>query len=364
MGPRHLPRLFAPVLKADFNGARSYSGRPPGFGAKAGLDSYVQQAQGDGPVTGGWIKTAGVRAGFDVDAARNFAADAGGMLPRREGITYRNEWISANAKHPDWVLIQNWNDYTLGGEVAPSLEAGYGTADMTRIYTHLFNGADRKLHSKFVWNDAPREWAAGAKFTVQVRLQNAGLEGWGPTNTQTPVSIEYRWRKNGQLIGGKSASLTVGTILSGAEATIPVKVDTVFRGSPLAPGDYTLEIGAAAGKGAQSEWSIEKGNIVQIPITLRAANEGAGSVTVVDSDMPSMMESGGVYPVSARLRNDSSAVWSKSQGYRITARLYRVTDGVAGGVSETPVEFRPTRRQYCRMMLRLAMRCGFRFCFR
>ena len=247
------------------------------------------------------------------------------------------QWTAANAKRPDWILIQNWNDYTLGGEVAPSLEAGYGAADMTRIYTHLFNGADKKLHAKFVWNNAPREAAAGSKFTVQVRVQNAGMEGWGLINPQIPVSIEYRWRKNGQIVSGKTEKIAAGAVLSGSEFTVPIQVETTFRGSPLAPGDYTLEIGAAGGKSGSSEWSIETGNTVQIPITLQTMGAGAGSVTVIDSDMPAMMESGGVYHVSARLRNDGSAMWSKSEGYRVTARIYRIAQG-ASEMVETPVE--------------------------
>ena len=48
------------------------------------------------------------------------------------------------------------------------------------------------------------------------------------------------------------------------------------------------------------------------------------------------METGGVYSISARLRNDGATAWLKSVGYRATARLYRIS-GSAAGLVETPV---------------------------
>lgn len=320
---------------ADFNGADLILVGPSAFGSNAGLDSYVQDSNPNEPAVGGWIKTIAVGAGFDLDVARNFTPDAAALLPRRDGVTYRTAWTAAIARRPDWILLQNWNDYTLGGEIAPSLEAGFGASDLTRIYTHMFNGTE-KIRSKFVWSDAPAAITPGSRFIVHVRVQNAGMETWGSSApSHVPVNIAYRWSKNGQVVATDRVTVPTGTVLSGAEVTLPVNVQTVLKGAALSEGAYTLEIAAQTGKGGAT--GFEGGNTIQIPVAIGFRGTAHGVVTVLDTDIPSMMESGGVYPISAKLRNDSVAPWRVSDGCRVTARLYRISDG-ANGLVETPVD--------------------------
>lgn len=331
-------------FRADFDGADLVLIGPEAFGLKAGLDSYIAEASAKSGATnaGGWIKTVEVGAGYDIDGAQDFTANAATLRARRNGETYHTDWVAALAMKPDWILVKNWNDYSLGSEVAPSLEEGYSTADMTRIMSRMFGGSE-KLHAKFVWNDAPAAVLPQSAFTVQVRVQNAGMAGWGQSGfAQIPVALSYRWRRDGQVVADGPLTSIPGDVVAGAETTVALKVQAgSAKERALPEGDYTLEIGPVEKKGGSGSWFGAE-SLLQIPITVRSGNGGAPmAATLIDTDLPQMVEAGGVYPVTATLRNDGASVWRKADGIRVTLRLYRLTDGVSA-TATTPAAFGET----------------------
>ena len=319
-------------FRAQFGGADLLFLGPDAMGSKAALDGYVVDSQGQN--TAGWIKTVSINAGFDLDAARPFTVDTSLLTSRKDGLTYRSAWQAALSKHPDWVVIDNWNDFSLGGEVAPSVEAGFSGSDTTRIFTRMFAGTE-KLRARFLWTDAPAEAIAKSSFVVQVRLQNSGILPWSAVpNAQPYVTLAYRWKRDGRTIATESALVPAGALLPGADTTLALKVQTNIKGQALDEGDYVLEIGAASGKGSAA-W-ISEDRSLNVPVKIHNGETARTAITVIESDLPAAIESGSVYTVTARLRNDSGVTWRKSTGSRITARIYRIADATTGS-EETPI---------------------------
>ena len=126
-----LRRRFA----ADFGGADLVVLGSANFKSKAKLDGYFTETREKGFQfdSDGWIKTASVGPGYDTTYTIASATDPVAFRARREGATYRSDWTAALAKHPDWVILDGWNDYGTGSEVAASMESGFSTADLTRV---------------------------------------------------------------------------------------------------------------------------------------------------------------------------------------------------------------------------------------
>ncbi len=105
----------------EFDGADLLVLGTPDFKPKAALDGYFAETGDKGLqlIDGGWIKTASVGAGYDGELTAANGSDAA-YRPRRNGDTYREDWMAAIGKQPDWVLVDGWNDYATASEVAPS----------------------------------------------------------------------------------------------------------------------------------------------------------------------------------------------------------------------------------------------------
>ncbi|HLK61415.1 MAG TPA: hypothetical protein VKU00_33000, partial [Chthonomonadaceae bacterium] len=271
--------------------------------------------------------------------ASALAPERTGLRPRRGGDTYRTEWNAALASHPDWVLLENWNDYSLGGEIAPSLENGYTLSDYTHIATRRFAGAEPFL-AHFLWTDAPAQLSAGSATTLHLRVQNAGMEGWGKGGFgQTPAVFTYRWKRGGQTVAEGAPLEVTDPVLSGQNFTLSLPVKTAAaNGKVLPEGDYTLEVVLVPNAKKPAAGSEEERKL-ELPIKIVAAGPmgtAQWAATLLSTDLPQMLETGSVYPVSATLRNDGTTVWRKAEGGRVTVRLYRVS--AAGGAEEAPAE--------------------------
>ena len=241
--------------------------------ARPHLDGYFTETKEKGFQfdNSGWIKTASVGAGYDASfqevSPGEGAANAAPFLPRRNGDTLRQNWKSAIAQKPDWVLLDGWNDYDVGAEVAPTLETGYSAADITRQYARMYLGL-AKRNVKFLWHNTPATMLAGRIYTVSVRAQNTGVEPW---TTETPagknavaagvpVAWAYRWLRNGTPVGSGAVTPLTDTVLGGQNVNGEISVAT----TGLAPGEYTLEIRAAeaqkkgaCGNGIRRRWAGE-----------------------------------------------------------------------------------------------------------
>ena len=322
---------FAPALRArfaaDFDGADLLLIGAANFAPDAKLDGYfgsARQAKGGAFAydADGWINIASLGAGFDATYT-TATGDVPAMKPRRGGETYRAAWKSTLEKRPDWALIDGWNDFSNGANLAPSVEVGYAEDDQTKIQARRFVGtATRNI--KFLTNDVPAALPPGSVTAIHIRAQNSGAEAWNPgvSPGTVPTVFSYRWRRGEQIVaaGGKinlSAAVTPG---ENADVTLSISANGSSN-APLPAGDYILEIGAARDEKRGMDWLGTNGPL-RVPV--RVGEVGAAwAATLIRSDMPRMVEAGGVYAVSATLRNDGAAAWRKADGARVSLRLYR-----------------------------------------
>jgi hypothetical protein len=285
------------------------------FGASPVVDSAV--------AGGGWFKTARVNPGFDLGLARLFSPNLAGLTSRKGGDAYRSQWIQAIQNKADWVLLDTWNDFSLGGELAPSTEEGFGTSDQTKIFTRMFNGVE-KLKVKLLGATVPSMAAPHSSFNVAVRVQNAGSEGWPAAGN---VALGYRWLKGGSVVAAETAPVSAGNVASGGDASVVLKVSTAVKGVDLPEGDYVLEI-VASQRGSSSDLKT-----FFAPVTIKA-NVSRPDLTVVSTDLPRTLENGSVYTVHAVLRNDTGSLWKA--GSTAILRIVQMKNGQLAAAAVMP----------------------------
>lgn len=329
-----LDSTFTDTLRAhfaaDFDGADLLILGASNFKPGAALDGYLSEPTEKGFQlnTDGWIKTGVIGAGSQA-AYLNASPTSSPRRPRRNGETYRADWTAALAKRPDWVLLSGWNDYTSGAAIAPTIEAGYTTSDLTKIYTRLFAGPT-KLAAKFLGYNAPPVLVSGSVSLIEARAQNTGQEIWSATSApgQTPLAFTYRWRQKETVVASGTTTMLPTTVLPGqnVSVTLPVKVRDASD-APLPDGDYTLEIGLVSPDRRASLAALTDGLSVRIPVAVRSSRAApAWAATLVSTDLPTTPEAGSVYEVHATLRNDGAATWRKAEGARVSLRLYRTAE--------------------------------------
>ena len=305
----------------------------PGFRGKAALDGYFaptlgQSLQFDDST---WIKVATIGAGHD-----SALLEEQPQTPtHRSEDKYRAAWMAAVAKHPNFVLLDGWNDYAMGREVAPSVEVGYNAVDLTKVYTRAIAGMS-KFAVKYLWNDIPAQMVSGSAYTVRVRLQNTGITPWGP-QPNTPVSFHAAWRQGGAIVATSDTHQNPGIVAPGQNVTLALAAPVQRSGAPLPQGDYTLSIvPAIAGDNGKSDPAANSLN-VSVHVGGPQGAVPAWAASVVQSDLPMIMEAGSGYLADAILRNEGTATWRK--GDRVTLRLYRTsgTEGTVSGLIETPI---------------------------
>ena len=316
---------------ADFDDADLILVGGQGFGSQLPLDGLFYSPQSPPAGKNGWIAAALVSTGYAVDEAAEVSDGAHDLRPRKLGATYRADWAQAIKTRYDWVLLDSWNDFSLGGEIAPSLEDGYTIADITRFSAQLFTGAV-KAKAKAVWNDAPPSMPAGVSTTVHGRFVNAGTMPWGHDGpADVGIGFSYRWKRGAEVVATGVAQEPGAVILPGQSADIALRVRAAGANGPLAPGAYTLEIGAVnVGKRPPSALIVDEANSGRISIPVNVGpSVPEYAATLVSNTLPPMLENGSVYSVSASIRNDGSTTWSKGDDTRVTLRLYRTAvDGV------------------------------------
>jgi hypothetical protein len=306
----------------------------PGFREKAALDGYFAPTQEGGLLQfddHGWIKVATVGAGYDSALLDQLPEKPS----HRTDEKYRAALTAAVDKHPDFVLLDGWNDYAMGREIAPSIEIGYGAADLTRVYTRALAGSS-KFGVKYLWNDVPDQMIAGAKYVIRARAQNTGVSGWGP-QPGAPVTFRVSWRQGDSVVAESNGTQPSEAVLPGQNVALELPVNVGRKdGSPLPEGDYSLCIvPAMAGDNSRNGRDEPLARAMVVPVHVAGQSRAAAwSGTVVRTDMPVMMEAGSGYLVDATLRNDGAATWRK--GDRVTLRLYRTVP--AAPASSAPVE--------------------------
>ncbi|MBI3910034.1 MAG: hypothetical protein HY320_03770 [Armatimonadetes bacterium] len=281
-------------------------------------------ATGAESAKGAWLSTGRLSPGYDD----LLLASPGRLRARQNGATYVADWRQVHRAAPEWVLLDSWNDYARGTELAPTLEYGLQYQDLTRAAAREFKAAGP--HSaRVVRATVPRVAQPRIVYPVEVVVQNTGTADWDPLSS---IFVSYRWLKGGKPVGDQPAAAIAATLARGDVRTYILGVTAPMKGrQPLPAGDYDLELGLVRRIGlrqAREEWlDAEAAGRHLVPV--RVGEAPPLRPYWLSSTAPALVKSGLTYQAEIRLRNDGSRPWAKGT-FAVGARWRRVSSYLRG----------------------------------
>lgn len=285
------------------------------------LAAYLPLANAPSGPGSGPVSTFVVQPGYDTTGALRAAASAitPAIRARRDGAAYRETWENALKAAPRWVILDSWNDFARGTEVAASRQYGPRYLDLTRIYALQANGlAARDV--KWLGHDAPVTMRPLQVAAIEVLLQNAGVT---PLRGVDGYALTYRWLQNNKVVAESPLRVRVpGTLFPTQTARLPVGVAAarvspepaaanrpknaviVPKIEPLPAGNYVLEIDMAqTGADNKPVFFGENGDApLRIPVRITGGGDVPDSAFFQSTTTPPLAQAGATYPVEVRLR--------------------------------------------------------------
>ncbi len=243
--------------------------------------------------------------------------DKNGVVSRNGGRTYDTAWQVAMVSTPDEVVVDSWNDFLHGTEIAASRQYGEQYADATRAAVIVYGG-DRPWHAKYLTNWTPRTVYPKTLYQIPIRIENAGTLPW---RAGEGYSLSTRWYKDGKLYDDSAPRIPISKdVLPGQALTLSVGL--VARdnfGEDLQPGDYTLVFDMVQ---SQDRWFSYAGDTpLQVPVTVIGAESGIGSntATFISTATPGVVPAGTAAATTVQVRNDGATSWPPGYtlGYKI-----------------------------------------------
>jgi len=243
--------------------------------------------------------------------------DRNGVVSRRGGRAYDTSWQVALVSTPDQIVVDSWNDFAHGTEIAASRQYGEQYVDATRAQVIQYEG-NRQWHTKYLADAVPRTIFPKTLYQIPVRIENAGTLPW---RAGEGYALSTRWYKNGKLFDDGAPRIPIGKDVPPGH-TLTLSVGLVARdnfGEDLEPGDYTLVIDMVQG---QDRWFSYAGDApLQVPVTVIGADAGVGgtAATFLGTATPGIAQAGQSVPTSVQVRNDGSASWPATYtlGYKV-----------------------------------------------
>jgi len=237
---------------------------------------------------------------------------AGGRIRERiEGRAYRSDWQRALASKPELVIINTWNDYANGTEIAPSRQYGIIYVDTTRYFQSRL-GSQETHHLWLKQQRLPQVLAPGVDHQVEFLVENVGTEDLR-TSRRISVDSEIRRLSDGAVVRKKAPSQVL-SVAAGQTKRLPVVIPTKDdRGDPLPAGEYLYVLSVVRSKVAylRSQWFAR--TMAELKVPFRVGEPPARRATVVSTSLPAVMEVGATRHVVVRLRNDGATAWRPGQ---------------------------------------------------
>ncbi len=245
----------------------------------------------------------------------------GGYAPRQDGKAYAAAWQQATDPKTQYVVINSWNDFTDGTDIAASRQYGERYADDTRVATIAFNG-NRQWHTKYLKESVPHTILPKTLYQIPIRIENAGTLPW---RAGEGYSLCARWyTPDGRLADDSAPRLPIGhDVLPGQSVTLSLGL--VARngyGDDLDPGDYVLVIDMVQG---QYKWFSYAGdNPLRVNVHVVAAKDETvkPQATFLGTTTPTSGQTGGDYRPEVDVRNDGPTAWTGSK-YTLAYKIQR-----------------------------------------
>jgi hypothetical protein len=243
----------------------------------------------------------------------------GGDAPIRSrmfGRPYVAAWNDAGNRKPDWILLNSWNDWATGTELAPSREGGDRELNLTRAaLAHL--DSDAPLRARLLAHNTPSAMAPGSLVRVEFRVENAGVKVW----PKSLSFIRYTWMKDGATINSGSSTV-MEEIRPRQENNVGILVPVRGKdGNALPEGDYQLQFSLAAPNNDGSGFG--ELSLGDYPVRVGALPNM--SPTLLTDETPLVMEAGETYRPHIRIRNDGQTPWTQ-KGFFVTYRWLKVRE--------------------------------------
>ncbi|UCC67449.1 MAG: hypothetical protein JSV79_09980 [Armatimonadota bacterium] len=269
---------------------------------------------------------------------------SGEIRPRREGRAYRGAWQRALAAKPDLLVIDSWNDFASGTEIAPSRQYGVAYVDATKYFKARL-GSQQPHQLRLKKRALPPALRPGADYLVELLVENLGTED---VQTGRRVTADYHIARqsDGRVVQQKIAAQSL-SILAGQTKRLPVVISIKDdAGKPLPPGDYLFSLSVVKSKIAylRSRWFARTLAELAIPITV--ADPPARRATILSTSLPSAIEWGATEQVVVRLRNDGAATWRKGNTfltYRWLPEQHNEDAAISQGGTSRPLRNADTR---------------------
>ncbi len=216
-------------------------------------------------------------------------------------------------KSPNWLIVDNWNDFHDGSEICASRQYGVRYISLTKINMLRFNGM-HPYDAKFVKHNTPAIVSPGVVQQVELTIRNAGTKAWYAGDG---IFVTSRWYKDGVLFADSGIRVPIQDIVPAGKSIdkmVGVMVVDQDR-NPLAEGDYELRWELLRGR---DEW-FSSGGDAPLIVPVKVSASGPPGFTLVGSTAPALMKSGATYQVKLKVRNDGPTAWTTAStkiGYR------------------------------------------------
>ncbi len=227
-----------------------------------------------------------------------------GMIPdepiraRLSGRPFVAAWNDVGEKKPDWTILNSWNGWRYGTELAPSREAGDRDLNLTRAaLAHL--DSDAPYRARLLSESVPPAVQAGSLTRMEFRVENAGVQPW-----PEGAYLRSEWTQNGAVIASGSVSLP-NTIRPREQHTAGILVAARKGPDPLPDGDYQLRFILQVLPQAE----VPGGGVSFGAYPVHVGGRPPLAARLLSSDLPLLMRPGPVYRARARIRNEGASPW-------------------------------------------------------
>ena len=238
------------------------------------------------------------------------------LRARMGGRSYEADWLKVNMLGPDLVVLDSWNDFTRGTQVAPSAQYGVVYADATRtLFTRM--AARRAVQISVRRAAVPAVMMPGVPYQVQLLLRN---EGFSDLKVGPQITMVYRLTNETDPKTYYKATAAEGLSLAAGQLAPVIFTVTAGKDSRSLPaGRYrlTFEVTKSSLPLFTSSWFTRQLSSVAFPVLV--GQPPPLQVSVLDDGLPGSVTAGGTTPGFLRLRNDGRLAW---KGMRLSYQWY------------------------------------------
>jgi hypothetical protein len=261
------------------------------------------------------------------------------ILPRHGGHTYEQNWSRAASLSPDFIIIDSFNDFARGSEIAASREHGVRYLDLTRAAAAAL--ADRRPYRVALRRETlPPVLQPGVKYQIELLFDNYSFEDIAEKrNCEMTYTIQSRSRAD---VKRTAAATNKLVLLAGQRGPLVADISTTRMEGPLPSGDYSLDLRISESPVPilRTKWLSNELFSISLPVKLERAP--ADRATVLGSTMPAVMAAGARRRVRLRLRNDGSRTWPASR-VALSYHWLRVPAPTAAAIAPEVVEWEGVR---------------------